>query len=144
MKPIRPFFALRTRSSRRDHRLVRHRLRPGLESMENRTLLSVVSSAADSGPHTRACALFSNVVPLAVGVLAASEMDHLGRRTLVRRNDEGGLVGAGRIALPTCANASGRKTSGARVSPASPPASSIAVPGWRRQKMSSVSDLSSL
>src|SRR5262249_3864632 len=88
--------------------------------------------------RTRERALsFSNVLPLVVDGPAASELDHLGRPSLVRKNDQGGSVGPGRNALPTYANASSRKTSGAHVSPASPPPSSIAVAGLRRQKMSS-------
>ena len=50
-------FRDRTRPSRRDHRLSGHRLRPRLEPMEDRTLLSVVTSAGDSGPGTLRAAI---------------------------------------------------------------------------------------
>src|SRR5262249_35286231 len=52
MRLIPDYFHKRTRSSRRSRRSAQHRLHPGLESMEHRTLLSVVSSAADRGPKT--------------------------------------------------------------------------------------------
>ena len=62
MRPISNMFRDRTRPSRRDHRPARHRMRPRLESMEDRMLLSVVSSTADSGPGSLRDAI-TNAMP---------------------------------------------------------------------------------
>ncbi len=57
MRLIPNLFRHRARPSRRDHRPAAYRLRPRLESMEDRTLLSVVTSTADSGTGTLRAAI---------------------------------------------------------------------------------------
>ena len=90
-------------------------------------------------PRTRERAL--SIERRTSGGRGAGEMDHLGRRTLVPRNDDGGSVGPRWGCSPVMRECVGSQdVRGPRLRGVPTP-STIAVPGWRGQEMSSVSDL---